>query len=51
MLIGYPKLRPDLVISRQDTPEGPSFIIKDPATRRFFKFGEAENKDSSHVPK
>jgi len=43
VLSGYPKLRPDLVISLQDTPEGPSFIIKDPATRRFFKFGEAEH--------
>jgi hypothetical protein len=32
-----------LVISRQETPEGPSFIIKDPTTRRFFRFGEAEH--------
>ena len=43
MLIGYPKLRDDLITSRQDTPEGPSIVIKDPATRRFFRFGETEH--------
>jgi putative peptide zinc metalloprotease protein len=43
VLIGYPKLRDDLVISRQETPEGPSFVIKDPTTRRFFRFGETEH--------
>jgi putative peptide zinc metalloprotease protein len=42
VLIEYPKLRGDLVISRQDRPEGPSFIIKDPVARRFFRFGETE---------
>ncbi len=31
------------MISRQKTPEGPSFVIKDPTTRRFFRFGEAEH--------
>ncbi len=43
VLIGYPKLRDDLITSRQDTPEGPTFVIKDPATRRFFRFGETEH--------
>jgi multidrug resistance efflux pump len=43
VLIGYPKLRDDLVISRQETPEGATFVIKDPTTRRFFRFGETEH--------
>jgi putative peptide zinc metalloprotease protein len=43
VLIGYPKLRDDLITSRQDTPEGASFVIKDPTTRRFFRFGETEH--------
>jgi len=43
VLIGYPKLRDDLVISRQETPDGPTFVIKDPASRRFFRFGETEH--------
>jgi len=43
VLTGYPTLRHDLVISRQETPEGPSFVIKDPTTRRFFRIGETEH--------
>src|SRR5262249_29691963 len=34
-----PKLRSDLVISRQDG----AVVLKDPATGRFFRFGEAEH--------
>src|SRR6266850_6147978 len=34
-----PKLRSDLVISRQ----GGAVVLKDPATGRFFRFGEAEH--------
>ncbi|HXF96266.1 MAG TPA: efflux RND transporter periplasmic adaptor subunit [Gemmatimonadales bacterium] len=37
-----PKLRTDLVVSRQDTPEGPCFVLKDPLTRRFFRLKAAE---------
>ncbi|HYG33881.1 MAG TPA: efflux RND transporter periplasmic adaptor subunit [Clostridia bacterium] len=37
-----PKLRSDLISSQQQSPEGIYFIIKDPATGEFFRFGEAE---------
>jgi multidrug resistance efflux pump len=37
-----PRLRCDLRISQQATPEGPVFIFKDPRTERFFRFREAE---------
>jgi putative peptide zinc metalloprotease protein len=39
----YPKLRDDLITSRQETPEGIFFVIKDPARRRFFRFREPEH--------
>jgi multidrug resistance efflux pump len=39
----YPKLRDDLIRSRQETPEGTFFVIKDPARRRFFRFREPEH--------
>ena len=39
MVAEEPKLRTDLVISRQDA----SVILKDPTTGRFFRFGEAED--------
>ena len=42
MLTAHPKLRDDLITSHQETPEGTSFVIKDPATRRFFRFRETE---------
>jgi putative peptide zinc metalloprotease protein len=42
-VIGCLKLRDDLVISRQETAEGLTFVIKDPAARRFFRFGETEH--------
>jgi multidrug resistance efflux pump len=38
----HPRLRPDLVVSRQQTPEGPSYVLKQPGTRRFFRLREAE---------
>ena len=37
------KLRDDLVISRQGTPQQSVFVIKDPKAERFFRFGEAEH--------
>lgn len=40
-----PKLRSDLVISRQ----GDAVVLKDPATRRFFRFGEAEHFITSQL--
>jgi putative peptide zinc metalloprotease protein len=39
----HPKLRDDLITSRQETPEGVFFVIKDPARRRFFRFREPEH--------
>jgi len=38
----HPRLRPDLVVSGQSTPEGPCYVVKDPRTRRFFRLREAE---------
>jgi multidrug resistance efflux pump len=37
-----PQLRADLIVSRQEAPGGPCFVLKDPRTRRFFRLGEAE---------
>jgi len=37
------KLRSDLVVSRQEGPEGVIFVVKDPATERFFRFKETEH--------
>jgi len=37
------KLRDDLVISRQGTPEQSVFVVKDPHAERFFRFGETEH--------
>ncbi len=38
-----PKLRSDLVVSEQETTAGPSFVIKDPASGRFFRLREPEH--------
>jgi multidrug resistance efflux pump len=38
----HPALRKDLVVSHQETPEGPCVVLKDPASRRFFRLGERE---------
>src|SRR5947207_9056498 len=37
------RLRSDLLISRQGTADKPIFVIKDPASGRFFRFGETEH--------
>ena len=37
-----PKLRSDLRQSRQERPEGAVFVLKDPMTGRYFRFGEGE---------
>jgi hypothetical protein len=37
-----PRLRTDLIVSRQEAPAGPCFVLKDPRTRRFFRLREAE---------
>jgi putative peptide zinc metalloprotease protein len=37
-----PLLRDDLLISKQETRGETFFVVKDPATRRFFRFREAE---------
>lgn len=42
MTAGHPRLRTDLVVSRQATPEGTVFVVKDPVAGRFFRFREAE---------
>ena len=38
-----PRLRQDLVLSRQDTPEGARFVLKDPRNGAFFRMQEAEH--------
>jgi putative peptide zinc metalloprotease protein len=38
-----PKLRSDLVIRPQPSSGGTIVVVKDPATRRFFRFGEVEH--------
>src|SRR5258708_25981033 len=42
MLTSYPKLRRDLIISRQQTSNGIVFILKDPQIGRFVRFREPE---------
>jgi hypothetical protein len=37
-----PKLRKDLAVSQQLTAEGKFFVVKDPVTGDFFRFGESE---------
>src|SRR6266550_8768175 len=37
------KLRNDLVISRQEGPEGTIFVVKDPLKERFFRLKETEH--------
>ena len=38
----FPRLRADLVISRQETPGGVVFVVKDPTVGRFVRFKEPE---------
>jgi putative peptide zinc metalloprotease protein len=40
MSSGQPRLRSDLRVSRQETAGRISFVVKDPATGRFFRLGE-----------
>jgi multidrug resistance efflux pump len=42
MPIAYPRLRCDLIISRQETGRGLVFVIKDPRIGRFVRFRERE---------
>ena len=37
-----PRLRTDLIVSRQGSAEKPVFVIKDPVSGRFFRFREIE---------
>ena len=37
------KWRGDLVVSRQGTPDQPAFVVKDPASGRFYRLREAEH--------
>jgi multidrug resistance efflux pump len=43
MVVGKARLRDDLVESRQETPEGCYYVLKDPATGRYFRFQEHEH--------
>ncbi len=45
MGVAEPKLRSDLVISRQDG----AVVLKDPVTGRFFRFGDAEHFITSQL--
>lgn len=44
-----PKLRPDLIKSRQETRDGTFFVFKDPLTSRFFRFREPEYFIAQHL--
>src|SRR5215472_8418902 len=41
--LSLPRLRHDLAVSRQTTPQGPVFVIKDPVRRQFYRFREIEH--------
>jgi putative peptide zinc metalloprotease protein len=41
-MAAQPRLREDLLVSRQETGEETVFVVKDPTTRRFFRLREAE---------
>src|SRR5712664_2628572 len=42
MVASPPRLREDLIISRQELPGGAMYVIKDPAVGRFVRFKEPE---------
>ena len=44
-----PLLRDDLLISKHETQDETFFVVKDPATRRFFRFREAEYCVARHL--
>jgi putative peptide zinc metalloprotease protein len=43
MISASPKLRTDLIVSRQQTSTAVCFVIKDPLSAAFFRFGETEH--------
>ena len=43
MAPALPKLRTDLIVCRQQTSTGICFVIKDPVSAAFFRFGETEH--------
>jgi putative peptide zinc metalloprotease protein len=43
VLSSPPRLRSDLTVSRQQTAEGSSCVVKDPVSGRFFRFRETED--------
>ncbi|MDV2496317.1 MAG: peptidase M50, partial [bacterium] len=50
-----PKIRDDLIVSRQEHRGTTYFVVKDPLTRRFFRFKEPEHflirlLDGEHSP-
>jgi putative peptide zinc metalloprotease protein len=48
-LNAQPRLRTDLIISRQGSPEKLAVVIKDPITGRFFRFRETEAYILQHL--
>ena len=38
----FPSLRGDLIISRQELPDGVVYVVKDPTIGRFLRFKEPE---------
>ena len=42
MLLQYPQLRGDLIVSRYDQVGAGAYVFKDPRTQRFFRFREPE---------
>src|SRR5258705_9381995 len=43
MAVATLQLRNDLLVSRHGRADGAFFVIKDPATERYFRFGETEH--------
>ncbi len=42
-MLEQPRVRSDLRVSEQNAQDGTTFVVKDPATGRFFRFGPAEH--------
>ena len=38
----HPRLRTDLIVSRQELPEAVAYVVKDPTIGRFVRFKEIE---------
>ena len=49
MLASPPRLRRDLTLSRQQTAEGSSWVVKDPVSGKFFRFRETEEFIASQL--